>query len=268
MALDILSDPFAGRADTTLDESTIRDVAPSLPDTKVQSLLRAVENNSWDKQEGINERYLLDKRLANMASTLSAELGVFALDAYSDAQSIISAAVLRTINDGNITGSFRGTNARGGSQWDIQQLSPQSFQSGTFSGAGSAPTRIQSTGVAGGDFDVIPYQSGTTGDGTYSPADDTQSFLTLGYFSTTNPRAIDQLQVGIDDGETRTPDDVYVRSNLGTLQAYYSGSVEYVEDDDEYDLNARATQDVDTDFFPFGVNIDTAGALPGLGVQS
>lgn len=232
-----------------------------MPDTKVQDLIRAANNEQFDKQEGINEKYLLDKKLTSIASTLSAELGPFALDAYESAQGVISAAVLRTLNEGDRTGSFRGTNARGGSQWDIQQLSPQSFDSGTFTG-GAAPSRVYSTGGSG-QFEIVP----DTDSETYTPSDNTQSMIFLGYFSTTNPRVVDQVQLGIDDGESRTPQDVYVRSNLGTLQAFNAGSVEYITDDDAIDLNGQASQDADTDLFPFGINIDTAANIPDLGVE-
>lgn len=259
MALEILGDPFASQAQTALDETSIRDVAPSMPDTKVQDLIRASNNEQWDKQEGINEKYLLDKKLTSLASTLSAELGPFALDSYEGAQSVISASVLRVLNEGDRTGSFRGSNARGGSQWDIQQLTPQSF-------SGTAADRVYQTGTSG-NFDIIPNHGGDATDDTETLDTDTQTVLILGYYANTNPRAVDQVQLGIDDGESRTPEDVYARQNLGTLQAYNSGSVEYITDDDEFDLNGSATSDTETDLYPFGVDVNTAAALPNLGVQ-
>jgi hypothetical protein len=262
-----------------LDEDVIRNSAPSLPDTKVQDLIRATENESWDRQEGINEKFLLDKRISSIASYVSAELGPFALNMYEDAQDIMSAGVLRIINEGDRTGSFRGQNARGGSQWDISQLTVDSLEdTGNYGGTPTA-ARVYDTGRTG-DFNVAPKLDtntnavstdptnsdvGSEGDGSHSLNQDTQAAFVLGYYSSTNPRAVSQAKLEVDDGEERTPFDVFGHQNLGTLQAQESVSIEYITDDDAFDLNGSATQNVTTDFYPFGLNVDTAANLPDLG---
>lgn len=260
MALDILSDPFSDSARTDVDESMIRNAAPNMPDTKVQDLIRAANNEKWDKQEGLNEKFLLDHSLMSIASNISAELGPFALDSYDNAQDVVSAGVLRVLNEGDRTGSFRGENARGGSQWDIQQLTPASF-------SGTASDRVYSTGTTG-NFDIIPNFGGGATSDTETLDTDTQAVFILGYHSTVNPRVVDQVQLGIDDGETRTAHDVFGHNALGTLQAFDSPSLEYITDDDTFDLNGSAVSDSNTDFFPFGVNLNTAANLPDLGVEN
>ena len=286
MSLDILSNPFAGRAEVSVDENMIRNAAPSLPDTKVQDLIRAADSEEWDRQEGVNEKFILDKRIASVASFVSAELGPFALNMYEDAQDLIGAGVLRLVNEGDRTGSFRGQNARGGSQWDIQQLTVDAFEADEVTTAEASGARVYSTGQAGA-FNIAPKvatntagaatdgevvtdpaddsdgQVGSEGDGSHSLNNDTQAAFILGYFSSTNPRAVEQAKLSVDDGVDRTPLDVYGHQNLGTLQAQGAPSFEYLTDDDAFDINGTATQDVATDFYPFGLNVDTASRLSG-----
>lgn len=277
MAINIESNPFSQRAEISLDEPTIRDIAPSLPDTKVQSLIDAADGMSFDRQEGVNEKYILDKRIASIASFVSAELGPFTLNMFEDAQDIVEAGVLRITNEGDRTGSFRGQNARGGSQWDIQQLTVDALEHDDVSTSDAAGARVYNTGGAGA-FNVAPKVDesdgtviqdvnsdapGSNDDGSHSLNNDTQAVFTLGYYASTNPRAVEQAKLSVDDGVDRTPFDVYSHQNLGTLQTQASPSVEYITDDDAFDLNATATQDVATDFYPFGLNIDTAARLSG-----
>ena len=280
MALDILSNPFASRAEVGLDENSIRQMSPSLPDTKVQDLIRAADKEEWDRQEGVNEKFILDKKLTSIATNVSAELGPFALNMYENSQDLITAGVLRLINEGDRTGSFRGQNARGGSQWDVEQLTPSALNPDVDAvGPGD---RIFQTGGAG-DINIAPFAdsdsntsrtpgsgefsgdgAGSEGDGSHSLNDDTQAAFILGYFSSTNPRALEQGKLEVDDGVDRTPFDVYGHQNMGTLQVQEAPSIEYITDDDAFDLNATATQDTTTDFFPFGINVDTAARLNGL----
>jgi len=294
MSLDILGNPFASEAQVGLDENVIRSSAPSLPDTKVQDLIRAADGEQWDRQEGVNEKFILDKKIASIATNVSAELGPFALNMYEDAQDMLSAGVLRLINEGDRTGSFRGQNARGGSQWDAGQIDVSALEDTDNLDLSSNDdeylqntqgARVYSTGGTG-DFNVAPKFDTTTGSstaslqvsdttangvgtdsGAYSPDTDTQAVFILGYYSSTNPRAIEQAQLSVDDGVDRTPFDVYGHQNLGTLQAQEAVSFEYLTDDDSFDLNGSATQDVTTDFYPFGVNVNTASRLGGLDTQ-
>lgn len=276
MALNLLGDPFAAEANTALDEGTIRDVAPSMPDTKVQDLIRAVENESWSKQEGINEKFMLDKEIASIGSYVSAELGPFALDTYEMAQPLVSAGVLRLINEGDRTGSFRGENARGGSQWDVSQLTVDSLNPDE-----TDPSQYRVYDTVTGEFNIAPALDGagteerdpgndstnnvgSEDDGTHALDTDTQAAFVLGFYSSTNPRVVEQAKVGVDDGESRTAFDVYSHQNVGTLQVQESPSLEYITDDDTFDINGTATQAATTDLFPFGVNINTAQRLPGL----
>jgi hypothetical protein len=279
MALNIFGDPFAAEANTSLDEGTIRDAASSMPDTKVQDLIRAVESESWSKQEGVNEKFLFDKELVSIGSYVSAELGPFALDTYAAAQPLVSAGVLRIINEGDRTGSFRGENARGGSQWDITQLSVNALNPDEVD---PAQYRVYDTVV--GDFNIAPALDGSgteerdpandassnvgsEGDGTHNLDEDTQAVFILGFYSSTNPRTVEQVKVGVDDGESRTPFDVYSHQNIGTLQVQESPSVEYITDDDTFDINGTATEAATTDLYPFGVNINTAQRIPDLSTK-
>lgn len=254
-----LSDPFASEANTSIDEKYLKNEAPSLPDTKVQDLIGATSEYKWNKQEGVNEKFLFDKRVIQIASTISSQLGPFALNDYAQSQRILEAATLKLTNEGNRTGSFRGVNAEGSSQWNIQQVTPASF-------SGSASDRVYSTGTQG-NFDIIPGFGGTAGTNTESLNSDTQYAIFLGYSASTNPRAIDQVQLGVDDGSNRGAQDVYVHENLGTLQAFNNGSTEFLTYDDNFDLNGTAVQNTNTDFFPYGINLDTAANLPSAGVQ-
>jgi len=283
MALNILNDPFADSADVSLGENFVREASPSMPDTKVQDLMRAANRESFDKQEGVNEKFLLDKELTSIASQISAELGPFTLDIYERAQDIVTAGVLRNINEGDRTGSFRGQNASGGSQWDIQQLNVASLNdtSGLTNLTDAAGFRTYTTGKSG-EFNIAPSLDnsagtdsrdpsndtsnnvGANGDGTHSPDDDQQALFILGMYGSTNPRAVDQAQIDIDDGETRTPFDVYSHRNLGTLQALDMPSLEYVTDDDSFDINGTATANVSSDVFPFGIDLNTSANLPDL----
>jgi len=281
MSLDVLSDPFASSSTTSIDEKMIREAAPSMPDTKVQDLIRASENEVWDRQEGVNEKFLLDREIASIASHISAELGPFALDVYEQAQDIVSAGVLRLINEGDRTGSFRGQNARGGSQWDVQQLTVDSLND-TTGATDPAQYRVYSTGSTG-NFNIAPaidqnsnnetrdptsQSTGSNGDGTHTLGDDTQVAFVLGVYGSTNPRVVEQAKIDIDDGEERTPFDVYGHQNLGTLQAHDAPSLEYINDDDAFDINGSATQNATTDVYPFGIDVNTAANLPTLNTQA
>lgn len=280
MSLDVLSDPFADTANTEIGEGAIRDVAPSMPDTKVQDLVRAADRETWDKQEGVNEKFMLDKEIASIASNISAELGPFALDAYEAGQGVISAGVLRLINEGDRTGSFRGQNARGGSQWDVQQLT---FQSLNPDETDPSQYRVYDTVV--GDFNIAPATDGagtedrdpsndsgssigSESDGTHALDTDTQAAFVLGMYASTNPRVVEQARVDVDDGESRTAFDVYGHQNLGTLQAQGAPSLEYITDDDTFDINGTATQAASTDLFPFGLDVNTAANLPDLSTKA
>ena len=75
---------------------------------------------------------------------------------------------------------------------------------------------------------------------------------------------VEQAEVYVDDGETRTPFDVYGHQNLGTLQAQDLPSIEYINDDDSFDINGSATQAGTTDFYPFGVDFNTAANIRDL----
>ena len=254
MALDIIDNPFSDFEEISIEDVDIRTGAPSMPDTKVQDLLRAARNERFDKQKGLNERFMLNKEYMSVASNISAELGPFSLDAFEESQSITEAAVLRIINEGDRTGSFRGQNASGGSQWDMEGINTN-----TWTGL-SPGDRVFQTGGSG-NTDLFP-----RGAGTASPDEDTQVILLMGWYTSTNPRAVEHVHVGLDDGERRTAQEIYSHNQLGTLQAVESPSVEYITDDDEYDINISATEDVATDIFPFGVDINTAANLTDLGV--
>jgi hypothetical protein len=278
MALEVLGDPFASSASVSVDEQMIREAAPSMPDTKLQDLLRAANNEQFDKQEGVNEKFLLDKELSSIASTISAELGPFSLDAYANSQDIVSAGALRILNEGDRTGSFRGENARGGSQWDLQQLTVASLEDDDEYGGDPAAARSYSTGRTG-DFNIAPkldtasndvqtdpteQDVGSNGDGTHSLDTDTQAVFILGMYQSTNPRVVEEALIDVDDGEDRTSFDVYGNSNLGTLQAFETPSIEYITDDDAFDINGSATENATTDLYPFGVDLNTAANLSGI----
>lgn len=268
MPIEVLSDPFADTFTTDVDEAQIRDVAPNMPDTKVQDLLRAAGNERWSKQQGLNEKFMFDKEYMNLASNISAELGPFTLDTFEQAQNLVSAGVLRIINEGDRTGSFRGENASGGSQWDLEGINSQTF-------GGAHGDRVYKTDEADADgvLDLAPGvvgepDEGEGRDGVGYLDDDTQVVFVLGHYASTNPRALEHVQYGIDDGEDRTAQEVYSHQQLGSLQAHESPSAEYITDDDAYDINASVAQEgVETDFFPFGVDINTAAKLTDLGVQ-
>lgn len=284
MAIEVAEDPFADRVSTSLDEGTVRSVAGSMPDTKVQDLLRAANNERWDKQEGVNEKWLFDKELLSIASVASAELGPFTLDAYEAGQSVIAAGALELINTGDRTGSFRGQNARGGSQWDMQQLTVEALNdTSTFNNPEQA--RVYSTGAVG-NFNIAPSLSngsqtdernpsndsssnvGSNGDGTHSLDSNTQSAFILGVSASTNPRVASQVKVDVDDGEERGSFDTFVTHTVGSLQTQDAPSLEYITDDDAFDINGTATQNATTDLYPFGVNLNTAANLPGLNTKA
>jgi len=285
MAISVLNDPFANSASLSVSESAIRNASPAMPDTKLQDLLRAAERESFDKQEGINERFLLDKEILSIASNISAELGPFTLDIYESAQDIVAAGVLRTLNEGDRTGSFRGQNASGGSQWDIQQLNVASLNDTSgLSTTSAAEYRTYST--VAGDFNIAPSLEnadgsadtdqrdatttsnvGGNGDGTHTLDTDTQSCFILGFYQSTNPRVVEQVQVNIDDGESRTPFDAYGHNALGTLQAFDAPSFEYINDDDSFDINGSATSASTTDMYPFGLDLNTASNIGDLSSQ-
>jgi len=272
MTLDVLGDPFASSATIDVDEQLIRERAPSMPDTKLQDLLRAANSEQFDKQEGVNEKFLLDKELTSIASTISAELGPFSLDAYANSQDIISAGTLRLLNEGDRTGSFRGENARGGSQWDLQQLSIASLND--TAGSSVTPSTARTYDTVAGEFNIAPSLGdasdtrdpssdsgnnvGSEDDGTHQLDTDTQAAFILGMYQSTNPRVVDKAIIDVDDGEDRTAFDVYGNSNLGTLQAFETPSVEYITDDDTFDINGTATEAATSDLFPFGVDLNTA----------
>jgi hypothetical protein len=257
-----------------------------MPDTKLQDLLRAAERESFDKQEGINERFLLDKEILSIASNISAELGPFTLDIYESAQDIVAAGVLRTLNEGDRTGSFRGQNANGGSQWDIQQINVESLND-VSALSSTSPSEYRTYTTVAGDFNIAPAidntnadtadrdpandssaNIGSNGDGTHSLDDDTQSVFVLGFYQSTNPRVVEQLQIDIDDGESRTPFDAYGHNALGTLQAFNAPSFEYINDDDSFDINGSATSASTTDIFPFGLDLNTAANIGGLSTKA
>lgn len=260
MPLDIIDNPFADHVEIDLEESEIRQSGSSMPDTKVQDLLRAVRNERFDKQKGLNERFMLNKEYLSVASNISAELGPFTLDRFEDAQGLVEAGVLRIINEGDRTGSFRGQNAAGGSQWDMEGLNTNTFNL-------DHGDRVFATG-GDGAVDLFPRDGeGAGADGDTDRLDeDTQVVFIMGWYSSTNPRAVEHVQVGLDDGERRTAQEVYSHQQLGTLQALDSPSVEYITDDDEYDIDIAATEDTTTDFFPIGVDINSAANLTDLGV--
>lgn len=251
-----------------------------MPDSKAQDLIRATNKESWDKQEGVNEKFLLDKEIASIATQLSAELGPFALDAYEAAQSLLSAGILRLINEGERTGSFRGQNARGSSQWDVQQLTFQSLNPSE-----TDPQQYRVYDAVQGNFNVAPATDGngtedrnpsndstsnigSNSDGTQSLSNNVQIAFLLGEYSSTNSRVVEQAVVDIDDGEERRAHDVFGHQNLGTLQAQDLPSVEYIDDDDNFDINGTATSASTTDFYPFGLDVNTAANLPGLNTKA
>lgn len=244
----------------SLGESDIRNAAPAMPDTKVQDLVRAVDREQFDKQQGVNELFMLNKEYMSVASHISAELGPFVMDSFDTAQPLVDAATLRLINEGDRTGSFRGQNAAGGSQWDLEGINTNSF--------GASPgSRVYSTGATG-NVDLVPGFGGAATNDTFSPDDDTQTLLIMGFYASTNPRVVEHVEVGVDDGEDRTAQEVYSHQQLGTLRAQDLPSVEYVTDDDSLDINISATEDAETDFFPYGVDLNTAANLADLGTQA
>jgi len=282
MPIQTLDNPFADSAGVDVSETMIREAAPSMPDTKLQDLLRAANNETFDKQEGVNEKFLLDKEITSIASTISAELGPFALDSYANSQDIVSSGALRILNEGDRTGSFRGENARGGSQWDVQQLSVASLND-TSGLSTTSPAEYRTYDTVAGDFNIAPALEnadgsadteqrdatttanvGSEGDGTQSLDTDTQAVFILGMYQSTNPRVVEKALIDVDDGEDRTPFDVYGKSNLGTLQAFETPSVEYITDDDTFDINGTATQAASTDIFPFGVDFNTAANFESI----
>lgn len=255
MALDIIENPFAGSAGIELDKTSIRESAPALPDTKLNDLVDAASRESFSMQEGINERFLLQKEYMSIASNISAELGPYTLDQFTTAQPLIEAAALQLLNEGDDTGSFRGTNASGGSQYDMQGITPATFYDGsTVQGVSERPYTLTGGGTTG---IVDGYQLDTNN----------QNVFILGYYQTTNPRSVSRVKVDVDDGETRSPDEIYSHMSLGTLQAVDAPSIEYLDEGDTVSITAEAagSSDVETDFYPFGVDINTAANIPDLG---
>jgi hypothetical protein len=279
MALDMLSDPFQEEASSSLSGEEVRQIAPSMPDTKLQSLVRASSQESWTKQEGVNEKFILDRELASIASYTSAELGPFVLDTYEQAQPVINAGVLRLTNSGDRTGSFRGENARGSSQWDISQLDVAALNPDV-----TDPSQYRVYEALAGNFNIAPALTsggtehrdpandgsgvGSQGDGTHQLDTDTQAAFILGFSSSTNPRVVSQAKVGVDDGESRTAFDVYHSQTVGTLQTQDTPSLEYITDDDSFDINGVGTDAATTDLYPFGVNVNTADQLLDAGTKA
>jgi len=278
--LETMSNPFEEVSKLDLDEGKIRDRSASMPDTKVQDLVRAADREQFDKQEGVNERFLFEREFTSIATQISAELGPFALDSYERALPLVSAAVLRIINEGDRTGSFRGENARGGSQWDIQQLTVDSLNPDE-----TDPAQYRTYDTVTGDFNIAPALDGSgteerdpsndsgsnvgsEGDGTHALDNETQFAFVFGFFQSTNPRVVEQAKIDVDDGESRTAFDIYGHTSLGTLQAVEAPSIEYVTDDDTFDINGTATQAATTDIYPFGVDCNTAQNLPGLSTKA
>lgn len=278
--LETTDNPFADSSSLSISEKAVRNRSPAMPDTKVQDLQRAADRETWDKQEGVNEQFLFDKEYVQIASQISAELGPFALDVYEKAKPLVSAATLRIINEGDRTGSFRGENARGGSQWDIQQLTVDSLNPSV-----DDPSQYRVYDTVQGDFNIAPALApdgteernpgddgssgvGSEGDGTHALDNETQFAFVMGLYSSTNPRVVEQAKIAVDDGESRTSFDIYGHANLGTLRAVETPSVEYITDDDTFDINATATQSTTTDFYPFGVDCNTDQELPGLGTKA
>lgn len=240
--IDMLDNPFAETAEIDIQDTDIRNAAASLPDTKLQDLMRASRNERFDKQEGVNELFLLRKEYMSVASNISAELGPFTLDTFETAQPLVEAGALRVLNEGDNTGSFRGQNASGSSQFDITGINTNTF-------GGTSDERVYDV-VQGGNR-IIDYTVGS----------DSQSIFVMGYYQSTNPRFIEQVNTDIDDGETRTPFEVFSHSNLGTLQAMEAPSVEYAEENDTITTDVEATQAGSTDFFPYGIDFNSASNL-------
>lgn len=252
MALEIIDNPFASNAGINLDKQTVREAAPSIPDTKLNDLVDAAGNKEFDMQEGVNERFLLNKEYMSIASNISAELGPFTLDQFATAQPLVEAGALGLLNKGDDTGSFRGTNASGGSQYDMQGISTATFyddDDGADSVQGESQRPYTLTG--GGTTDVV---------NGYELDTNNQNVFILGYYQTTNPRSVSRVKVDVDDGETRSPDEIYSHMALGTLQAVDAPSVEYLDEGDTVSVTAEAAgnSDVETDFYPYGVDLNTA----------
>lgn len=248
MSLDLIENPFASTAGIDLDKKTIREAAPTLPDTKLNDLVDAAGTQAFDLQEGVNERFLLQKRYMSVASHISAELGPFTLDQFATAQPLVEAGALRLLNEGDDTGSFRGTNASGGSQYDMQGITTE-----TFDGTGKAdrPYSLDNSGSQTNGTDVVE---------AYTLDTNNQSVFIMGYYQSTNPRAVNRVQVEVDDGDTRSPDEIYSHMNLGTLQAVDAPSIEYIDEGDTVTVGVEraGSSAVDTDFYPYGVDLNTA----------
>ncbi|WP_440005300.1 hypothetical protein [Halomicrococcus sp. SG-WS-1] len=249
--LQFLEDPYTKKSRIRVSEDDIQSLSPQMGSTKRQKLADATENNSFKILSGeLNERALLDQMYNQMATRVSAELGPFVYDQFTQAQPIVYAAVLQLVKEkrdggGNIQSH---ADANTSSDFVIEPILPQSF--------GGSPSDYEFTPSNTGEFDLAPGFGSAASNSTYSVPSDEQSMVLFGVETTKNPEVLQSVSIGQNDGVGgRMPEIVGKQLGSGSQHHVETSNVYWIEDGADVKVSGIATSTNAIEWPLLGVNI-------------
>lgn len=252
--LQKLDNPFAQEAHIKVREEEIQQISPQMGSTLRQRLANATEKHSFGTLRGeLNERAILDKQYQQIAQRVNAELGPFTFNIFNRMQPLVYSAALQLVKESRDSpGNFQSkADASTGSDFVIEPLLPQSF-------GGSASDYVFPSGTAG-EFDIAPGFGGAATNDTYTTKSGEQAMVIFGAELSTNPRVLQSVGIGLDDGQGgRLPEIIGKAMSGSTQQAVETVNGYYVPDNQDVKITGIATESATVEFPLLGVNIVNA----------
>lgn len=252
--LELLDDPFVDKSYIEVTEEELQAVSPQMGSTEQQRLASVTHEHSFGTLRGeMNERAILDKQYLKIAERVNAELGPFTYPIFGRMQPLVYSAALQLVKESRDSqGNFQSkADATTGSDFILEPLMPQAF-------GGSESDYIFSTGTEG-EFDLAPGFGGAATDSTYTTPSESQAMVIFGVELSTNPRVLQSVGVGVDDGQGgRLPEIVSKSLSGGTQQHVETVNGYYVSDNQEVKITGIATSDSTVEWPLLGVNIVNA----------
>lgn len=250
----MLNDPFTDKSEVRVTEKDLQKISPQMGSTERQRLANATKEHSFGTLRGeLNERAILDRQYEQIAKRVNAELGPFTYDLFGKMQPLVYAAALQLVKESRDSqGNFQSkADASTGSDFVVEPVLPQSF-------GGSESDYVFATGTTG-EFDIAPGFGGSATTNSYTTPAEEQAMVLFGAELSTNPRVLQSIGVGVDDGQGGRLPELIAKSMSGSTQQHVETvNGYYVSDNQDVKITGLATENATVEWPLLGVNIVNA----------
>lgn len=228
-----------------LSENRLKSLFPQLTPGQRSELRKASKKYKFKEVQGINEKARVEGILEGIGSAYFKERGYTTLKVFEKYKNVIEAAVLHLKNRSDSV--FLGTTAKD------EELTMTALGSDAFNQ--TSTQRIYTAEM--GQNNIIPKSSGF-----YTPKSRKESIFIVGFATTTDVRAIEDIQISLQDGyEARQPFN-FQKVKYG--DTYILEFPIWVRDGVGMDINASFSKKCSTDLYPIGCRIARASEVSSI----